>query len=314
MSFQTIVTNLRAARIRKKRAIEMRLRPKQIGYFMIIPLLIHLSILTLYPSVFSIYLSLTSYDLLRPREYPFVGLKNYIEGLRNPVFWNSLKVTLIYAAVAVSSEFLLGLGFALLVNKWFRRSMIIRTLFIIPLVLTPVIAGLMWRFMYEPKIGLISFFLRNLGFEEIVWLGNPTTALIAVIIVDVWQQFPFMFLIFLAGVTSLPQPPFEAADLDGASSWQKFRHITIPMLTPIMLLGGIFRTFGAFNIFDTIFVVTQGGPGYSTEMIGVLLFDIGFDFRHVGEAAALSIIVNGIVLALSVNLIMLLFRQLGRGR
>jgi len=219
-----------------------------------------------------------------------------------------------YAAAAVSSEFLLGLGFALLVNKWFRRSTIVRTLFIIPLVLTPVIAGLMWRFMYEPKIGLVSFFLRNLGLEEIVWLGNPTTALIAAIIVDIWQQFPFMFLIFLAGLTSLPQPPFEAADLDGASSWQKFRHITIPMLTPIMLLGCIFRTFGAFNIFDTIFVVTQGGPGYSTEMIGVLLFDIGFDFRHVGEAAALSIVVNGIVLALSVNLIMLLFRQLRRGR
>lgn len=263
---------------------------------------------TIYPLIYSLNVSFQEYELVAEEESHYVGLENYRAVLFGPfsIFQESLKVTIIFAIVAVTAEFLIGLGLALLLSGEIRGRSIIRSSIILPLAVSPVIVGLMWRFMYNEEFGIINYFLSVFGLPSRAWLGQSLTALPAVIIVDIWHWTPFMFLILLTGVLALPKEPYESAQIDGASTWQIFKTVTLPLLRPVMLVALVFRTIDIFKIFDEIYVLTWGGPGTATEVLSMYIYRIGFKYFHIGQAAALSWIFLIIVTAIATVYVRLL--------
>jgi multiple sugar transport system permease protein len=179
----------------------------------------------------------------------------------------------------------------------------LRTTLIIPTIMTPVVVGLIWRLMYNPDMGMLNYFLALFGFPTVNWTGMPGTALPSVIIADIWEWTPFMALIMLAGLQALPQEPFEAALVDGASAWQSFRYITLPFLAPTMLVAFLIRLMDAFKTFDLVFVLTQGGPGMSTEILNYYTYRYGFKFFHLGYASALSWLLVVVITIISMILV-----------
>ncbi len=188
----------------------------------------------------------------------------------------------------VAIETLLGLGIALLLNDEFRGRGAVRTIIVFPLMISPVVVGLIWRFMYNTDRGMLNYFLHLLGIDIVDWLGRQATALPAVMLADIWEWTPFIALILMAALQALPDEPFEAALIDGANSWQMFRYLTYPMIRPALMVAILIRTMDAFKIFDTIYVLTLGGPGVSTQVIGLYTYKWGFKFFQMGYASALS--------------------------
>jgi len=236
-----------------------------------------------------------------------VGVDNYIKAFQDEHFQKSLVVTFTYAGSVVPLDLFLGLCLALLVvNKrrfatWFRITMII------PTMMAPVSAGYMFRYLFFPKYGLVDSNLIKLGLQPLLLTSNPTTALLSVMLVDVWQFTPFSFFILLSGLMALPPAPLEAAEVDGASKWQIFRNVTLPLMKPIILVVILLRLTDAFKLFDQVFVLTRGGPGYATHTLGLYLYRIGLhESFYVGYASAMSWVVNIIVMAVAIFLIRML--------
>lgn len=260
------------------------------NWWFVLPTLVLLLIMIIYPMIFAIKVSFQSYHLISPTR-PFIGFQNYIDVLSDPKLFVALKNTLVFLGASVSLEFLIGFGLAVLMNRKFWGKEVIRTLIILPMVLTPVAVGLLFRFMYHPSYGLINYLLAQIGFNISVAVGEPGTAMPAVIVTDIWQWTPFVFLLTLAGLEALPREPFEAARVDGASSWQTFTHLTLPLLKPIIILVLIFRTMDAFKEFDKIFVLTAGGPGMVTEVISIFIYRCAFKILEIGRASAIAFLV-----------------------
>lgn len=215
-------------------------------------------------------------------------------------FLNSLTNTVFIVATAVALELALGLGLALLLNQRLRGAAFFRTLFIIPMALAPIAVGYTWRMLYHETIGPLNAILASLGLPGVPWLSTMTVARLSVILVDVWQWTPFVFIVLLAALQALPQEVVEAAQLDGASSWQLFSHVILPMLLPAILAVGLLRMLEAFKIVDTIFILTGGGPGVSTESLTLHAYYIGFlsfDLAY-GATIALSLFVLVLLVAL----------------
>jgi len=265
-------------------------KPTSVCYMLLFPAIGFLIVLSVYPLVYSIATSLYDYDLTNPLGKRFIGFDNYKELLFSPFsrFWESLGVTVLYTFAAVSIELALGLSLALLLSSQLREGAGIKALLLLPLGISPLLGGLIWRFMYNLEFGIISYFLRCLHIPPINWLGEPSPALFAVILVDIWRWTPFMFLLFLAGLSGLPREPYESAQVDGASAPKIFTHITLPLLKPIILVALLLRTIEAFVTFDPIYVLTHGGPASATEVLSMYTYLIGFKFYHTGEAAAVS--------------------------
>ena len=263
---------------------------KNFPYLTLSPAIIILLMLTLFPVIYSVVLSFNelSIEVSQPT---FIGFRNYIQMLTDDKdFWNGLRLTITYTFLAVSIEFILGFIIASLLNQKIRFIKVFRLFLILPLVITPVVAGLTWRILYSPSFGLINYFLSLLNIGPKSWLSQPQTALFAVVFVDVWQWTPFMFLMLYAGLQSLPNEPYEAAFVDGASSIQILRHITLPLLKNIIVLAMIFRTIDAFLSFDIIFILTKGGPGTATQTLNMYSFYTGFNWFNLGYTAAISTI------------------------
>jgi len=255
------------------------------------PAIIILFLIVIFPMVYSIGISLSEWNLMRGGYWKFVGLRNYYYTFfQDPDFYTSLKVTLEYVVVAVGLELLLGLGVALLLNRPLKKIGIMRTILVIPTTMTPVVVGIIWRLLYNPELGVLNYFLELFGFQKLNWLGDPNLALPSVIMADIWEWTPFMALILLAGLQSLPKEPFEASIVDGASYLQLFRYITFPLLLPTLIVALLLRVMDAFKTFDLIFVLTKGGPGLSTELLSFYTYKYGFKFFHMGRASALSYI------------------------
>jgi len=255
------------------------------------PAVIILFLIVIFPMVYSIGISLSEWNLMRGGNWKFVGLRNYYYTFfQDPDFYTSLKVTLEYVVVAVGLELLLGLGVALLLNRPLKKIGIMRTILVIPTTMTPVVVGIIWRLLYNPELGVLNYFLELFGFQKLNWLGDPNLALPSVIMADIWEWTPFMALILLAGLQSLPKEPFEASIVDGASYLQLFRYITFPLLLPTLIIALLLRVMDAFKTFDLIFVLTKGGPGLSTELLSFYTYKYGFKFFHMGRASALSYI------------------------
>lgn len=267
-----------------------RWNKKSLPLLLIIPALISIGLTTIYPLAFSFRLSFFNYNIAKPDSgQVFVGLKNYATALTDANFYTTLKTTLLFVALAVSVEFLVGLGLAVLLNRSIGEMRLISSLLLTPVVLAPVAVGVMWRLLFNPGAGAINYLIRLLHLGKgPLWVGDPRLALFSVVLVDVWEASPFIMLVLLAGLKSLPVDPYEAAVVDGASGWQAFRHITLPLLQPIILIVLLFRITDAIRIFDTLFILTGGGPAGVTETLSIYIYKTGFKFYNLGYASALA--------------------------
>ena len=257
---------------------------------MLMPATILLVGLTLFPFIVSLILSFTDYSLLRPGQTKFIFLNNYIELMKTDEFWIALRVTVVFTVLAVFIQVVLGVVFATLLHNENSNVSLLRTLYLLPLAITPIAATFTFRLMFNPSLGVLNYFMKVLGLEPQAWLASPNTAMISLIIVDTWQWTPFILLICLGGLASLPSEPFEAAKVDGASSWQIFTKITVPMLYPFIGLALLFRSIDAFKTFDIIYVLTSGGPGILTRTLNLYAFKHGIEYLSMGYAGSIAIV------------------------
>ena len=256
-------------------------------YVFMAPAAIIMGLALLYPLAYMIYGSFRAWDPSQNiSETEFVGLKNYITLFFDPAFRESLSVTLTFAFAVVTAELAIGVGLALLLDRNIRGMSVLRTLFILPMMIAPVVVGLMWRYMYHPTVGTINKTLKSIGFESVDWLGQH--ALLSVIIADIWQWTPFIFILSLAALQSLPRSALEAAKIDGATGWQQIRYIKLPLMMPVLIVTGLLRLIDAFKVLEVILVMTEGGPGLSTEIIALRISRTATEFRELGVAAAMS--------------------------
>lgn len=274
---------------------------------LILPLALALSAILIYPLLFSAWISLHDYRLTRIDDVRFVGAGNYLLILSDGPFWNALTNTLVFVFGAVGLEFLLGLSLALLLQKMLRLQNVARSILLAPMFITPIAVGLMFRFLLDTELGVIPHYLGLLGID-VDWFG-PGMALFSIILIDVWQWTPFMLLMFLAGLEALPKAPFEAAKVDGASSWMTFWNLTLPMLRPVVLVALIIRALDAFKVFEYVYAITRGGPGDATETIQFFIYKTGFRFFRMGEAAAMAFVLVAITMALVVVLYLVMKRR-----
>lgn len=266
--------------------------PKQYTpYLLIAPATLILMVIALYPFAYGILLSLYRWELgdaLGAKK--FIGVLNYVKAFSSSDFWSALSTTVLYTTAAVVVEFGLGLAVALLLNTEFAGRSVVRSIAIVPLAVTPVVVGLVWRVLYNTDYGLINFVLHALGLPPGKWIAGMSTALISVIIVDIWQWTPFATLILLAGLQTVPIDVLEASKIDGASGLQRFRYVTLAFLRTPILVVLLFRIIDSFKVFDNIYALTMGGPGSATETLSMHLYIQGFRNRHMGYASAMGIL------------------------
>jgi multiple sugar transport system permease protein len=253
------------------------------------PAVVALASIVLFPTIYLLYLSLRHWVITRPGQY-FVGFANFQKVLASNSFWNAASTTGVFLLATCALSLLVGLGLAVALNHSFRGRGIIRALVILPLLVPPIIAGFTWKFLLNREIGMLgSWILPNLGVDASM-LANPNLAMVSIVIADVWSRTSSMFLILLAALQSIPSSLYEAARIDGASSWQEFITITVPLLVPAMTIGLIFRAIEAVNTFDLIYVMTKGGPGTATETLSIYGWRTAFTSFDMGRGAAIAVI------------------------
>jgi multiple sugar transport system permease protein len=243
----------------------------------------------LYPIGYMVYASFLNWNpsqLISEAEW--VGFRNYINLFSDAAFRESLVVTLKFAFIVVILEMFIGVGLALILDRNIRGMSLLRTIFILPMMIAPIVVGLMWRYMYHPSVGIFNKTLKDWGFESIPWLSDSGWALTSIIIADVWQWTPFIFILALAALQSLPRSTLEAARIDGASTWQQIIHIKIPLMMPVLIVTLLLRLIDAFKVLEVILVMTNGGPGLSTEILALRISRTASEFRELGVAAAMS--------------------------
>ncbi len=267
-------------------------------YLLSLPALI-VCIGILIPFVTAVYYSMMRFRLNLPMLKGFIWFQNYIEFLTDAEFWNTVRVSLLYTALTVGVELVFGLVIALLLEKRTRINNVISVLLLLPLMTAPAIAALMWKLMTNPNFGVLSYFVQLLGVSNFKWASDPSTALFTVVLVDVWVYTPFIMILLLAGLRSLPQQPFEAAALDGVPRRFVFFRITLPMLMPYIVTAALFRLLDSIQQFDIIYPMTQGGPGDTLLVFQVRSYLEFYQYTNVGKSAALLIILWAITYALS---------------
>lgn len=261
------------------------------------PAVIFIIVMMAFPIVYTAYISLTQWSMSATQPPKFVGLANYANLLfHDKRFWWALWRTIYFTGLALLLETVLGVGLALLLNRDFPGKNLLKTLFLLPMVATPVAIGMVWLLMYENTIGFMNYFLGFFGIPPQPWLASQQTALTSLVIVDVWQWTPMIALIVLAGLVSLPSDPFEAAEVDGASGWQTLWHVTLPMLRPTIGVAVILRAIDALKTFDIIYSMTQGGPNYATETLNLYGYTLGFSYFKMGAASSLLMVFFAIVM------------------
>jgi multiple sugar transport system permease protein len=276
------------------------------------PALVLIAVVIVFPLIYSFYLSLRDFDLSVGPDSTFVGVRNYSEALlRDDRFIASVWNTVVLIGPALVCELLLGLGIALLLNRVTHGRPIITALLAIPAMVSPVMAGMAWRMMFGVKYGAINNLGRQFGLLDVYfdWFSSPFMSIVSVVLVEVWQNTPFMMLVLLAGLQSIPQELYESARVDGASSWQSFWHLTLPLLKFTMVVGVMIRMIDLTKLFGLIFVLTFGGPGGATETVAFNTYLVGFKDFRMSYAAALSYVIVGGVLVLT-----LLFQVVQRWR
>lgn len=261
--------------------------PELVAWLFIGPCLLYLAAFAIYPLIYSLSLSFTDLTAVRGTGN-WVGFRNYRDLLVDPLFWNAAKNSAVMVAASVAIQVVLGTLLALFFNLQLRGAWIVRGILVLPMLLTPIVVGVMWRALLNPDWGLVNWAITQLGFEQPNWLGSTEMAMKTLILVDCWQWTPFVFIIVFARLQALPQDVFEAAQVDGAGPFTTFRMVTLPLLMPAIIFAAIFRAVDAFRSFDLIYGLSYGGPARSTTTLSFFSFQNGFTFQNYGYAAAVA--------------------------
>lgn len=264
----------------------------------IVPAVVLMVALLGYPIIYTLQISFTDLDLrtFAPKEW--VGFEHYIDAFQDEKFGNSLLVTGIYLVLALPLQMVLGFGIAYLINAEWRGRGTVRALFLVPLAVAPVVAGGIWKMLLDPMWGVFNYIGGLFGLPAVDWVGDPTMAMITVVLIDTWRWTPFIVLIASAALLTLPSDVLEAADVDGATWWHKLWHITLPLMAPIIAATFIVRWLGAVKMFDIALVSTRGGPGQATNVVNLYIYEEAFRGLHFGESAAMAVIVLVITMIL----------------
>jgi multiple sugar transport system permease protein len=271
----------------------------------VVPAGVIVATVIVFPWIFTLYMSVHDWRVGSPTA--FAGLANYARLLTDERFGWSIVRTLYFTVLAVLFPMLLGIAAAVCFSRNFRFRGIARTIFIMPMMATPVAVALVWTMMFHPQLGVLNYLLTSMGLPPSSWSYDSSTVIPTLVLVETWQWTPLVMLIVLGGLASLPSDPYEAAKLDGASSWQMFRHISLPMVWPHIVVALVIRTIDALKAFDTIFVISNGGPGTSSETLNVLLYQEAFAYYDMGYASA--IVVVFFVLILMISLVLFTLRR-----
>jgi multiple sugar transport system permease protein len=254
-------------------------------YLLTAPTVAVLFALSIYPLFYAIKTSLQTNEGV----WSFGNFKRLFS---DDFFFSAMAHTFVFASIALTLEFLIGLSLALLLDSRLRGKNVFRALLLAPMMLPPVVVGVVWRLMFNSDFGAINGTLKGFGLDttNLIWLASPKLAFLSIVIVDVWQWTPFVFLILLAGLQAIPNEPYEAALIDGSSAWQTFKNITLPLLKPAILIVLLLRTMDLLRVFDSIFILTEGGPGNATETISLYIYRTAFRFGDFGYATAMSFV------------------------
>ena len=275
---------------------------RHVHYWLVAPAVLAMCAILVYPLLFSLWVSLFDWRMAASN-HEFVGIQNYIEALTSSFFQFVFVQSVGFTLVCLMINLVLGLALAMLLNHRFRGRGIIRTLFLLPMVTAPVLAGFNFRFIFNDRSGLANQLLVQFGLGlPLPWLADANLSRLAIVVVTCWQGMPFMLLLLLAGLQALPSSPFEAATVDGASAWQRFWYITMPLLRPVIIVAVALQMIDLFRVFDTIYIMTRGGPGHATELFPFYIYRSAFSDDRLGLAAALSYITVAITVLLLIPL------------
>ncbi len=281
-----------AAVVRKKK------RDALAGWMFLSPTLLIFSVFTVFPVLFSFYLSFHTWNMFSAQQ-SFVGLDNYGTILRTPEFWMVLKNTFVYTVGTVPLNMALALGTAYLLNKKIAGKRFLRTAFFAPVVMSSIAAAVIWRWVYEPNFGLLNYCLGLVGIPAVNWLNDPTAAMFALIVMGVWKTFGVNMVLFSAGLQGIPEHYYEAAEMDGAGRMRKFWNITLPLLSPTTFFILVMSVIGSFQVFDTVYVLTSGGPLGTTKVLVFYLYEHAFKYFDMGYASAVAYLLFAIVFILT---------------
>lgn len=270
----------------------------------LLPALLYLMLLAIFPLIWTLTLSFTRWHantMARPR---WIGLENFRFFLfEDPRFWHDLGFTALYVGVSVTVELLLGLTLASLLSRSFRSRTFFRVVFLIPMACPPIAVAFLWRMMLHPDIGVINSILQGIGLLPVRWTTSAAIAPFTIMMVDIWEWTPFMFLAMLAALQALPPELFESAGVDGASAWQMFRGITLPLITPVIVTIALIRAIDAFKLFELVFGITGAGPGSATESLSYYVYLIGMKWFKLGQGSAVSWLFLFVLIVLALVLI-----------
>jgi multiple sugar transport system permease protein len=266
-----------------------------------LPAVIFVILLMIFPVCYTLFISFTDWSLTSGRPMRFAGLSSYIKVLSEPRFLAAVIRTFVFTIGAVAAETILGTIIALILNRAFRGKELLKFLFLLPLVATPVAIGIVWNLFFDPTIGFLNYVLNAMGLPGSGWVTEPSTVLASLMLVDVWQWTPMITLIVLAGLAGLSPEPYESARVDGAGAVQTFFHITLPMITPTILTAIILRAVDALKTYDIIYAMTRGGPGYSSETLNIMAYKYSFEYFNLGQASSVLVFLFLLVLFFSLG-------------
>lgn len=272
---------------------------RRLGAGMLAPSLAVIALVAAYPICYAIWLSLNEYSVITPGLSRFVGLDNYIDALGSTQFWEAMETTILFTVISVGLELVIGLGMALVMHQAFRGRALLRAVVLVPWAILTVVTAITWRTIFEPELGFVNTMLTALSLPggDVVWLGEEGYALAVMIFADVWKTAPFMALLLLAGLQGIPDELHDAAKVDGANAWQRFRSITLPLLVPAITVALIFRTLDALRVFDLPYVLTKGANG--TETLSLLAQAELVANRNTGLGSALAVLTFITVMGIS---------------
>jgi len=277
-------------------------RDRRFGHALAVPSLPVLFLIVVFPVLSALFTSLHDYTLIAPNFDTFTGFDNFLSALEDSQFRHTIWLTSRFVVGVVLLEFAIGFAVALMLNKVERFKPIYYAILLCPLLMNPVIVGLIWRMFLHPNLGIVNYLLGTIGISPVNWLGDTKIAIWTVIMVDIWHQVSFMIVLLLAGLSALPKEPYEAARVDGASALQCFVHITLPLMRPVIMVTLLIRLIFAVKTYDLIYIMTRGGPGTSTDLVSYFIYRTAFVSLNIGEASAMSIILLAAILALTAYL------------
>jgi multiple sugar transport system permease protein len=272
---------------------------RRFGWFMSAPSLALLLAVILFPVFWALFTSVHEYTLIAPDFDTFTGVDNYVKAVSTSEFRHSLWLTVLFVLTVVAIEFIIGFAVALMLNSVERFKSIYYAILLCPLLMNPVIVGLIWRMFLHPSLGIVNYLLSLMSIAPVNWLGSTKVAIWTIIMVDIWHQVSFMIVLLLAGLSALPKEPYEAARVDGAGTIRAFLHITLPLMVPVITVTLLIRMIFAVKTYDLIYIMTRGGPGTATDFVSYFIYRTAFVSLNIGEASAMSAILLALILGLT---------------